>query len=78
MKRIGLVVNCSRKSALECAALATVYLKDMGASVTAEEDAAGFLRVPPFEGAETPEAVLSLGLLTAEEFDETVRPEKMV
>ena len=61
MKRIGLVVNCSRKSALECAALATVYLKDMGASVTAEEDAAGSLRVPPFEGAETPEAVLSLG-----------------
>ena len=61
VKRIGLVVNCSRKNALECAALATVYLKDMGASVTAEEDAAGFLRVPPFEGAETPEAVLSLG-----------------
>ena len=30
------------------------------------------------EGTTLKEAVLSLGLLTAEEFDETVRPEKMV
>ena len=28
--------------------------------------------------SELKEAVLALGLLTAEEFDETVRPEKMV
>ena len=30
------------------------------------------------DGTTLKEAVLSLGLLTAEEFDETVRPEKMV
>ena len=30
------------------------------------------------EGTTLKEAVLSLGLLTSEEFDETVRPEKMV
>ena len=30
------------------------------------------------DGVTLKEAVLSLGLLTAEEFDETVRPEKMV
>ena len=61
MKRIGLVVHCGSESALECAAQAAVYLTNMGASVTAEEEAAGLLRVPSFEGAETPEAVLSLG-----------------
>ena len=30
------------------------------------------------DGTTLKEAVLSLGMLTAEEFDETVRPEKMV
>ena len=30
------------------------------------------------DGTTLKEAVLALGLLTAEEFDETVRPEKMV
>ena len=59
MKRIGLVVHCGSESALECAAQAAVYLTNMGASVTAEEEAAGLLRVPSFAGAETPEAVLS-------------------
>ena len=61
MKRIGLVVHCGSADALECAALTVAHLRDRGALVTAEEEAAAMLRVPPFEGALAPEAVLSLG-----------------
>ena len=60
MKRIGLVVHCGSAGALDCAALAAAYLTDMGATVTAEEEAAGLLSVPSFAGTEPPEAVLSL------------------
>ena len=61
VKRIGLVVHCGSAGALVCAALAAAYLTDMGATVTAEEEAAGLLSVPSFAGTEPPEAVLSLG-----------------
>lgn len=42
------------------------------------EAAAGCAKKALAEGTTLKEAVLSLGLLTGEEFDETVRPEKMV
>ena len=42
------------------------------------EAAAGCAKKALAEGTTLKEAVLALGLLTAEEFDETVRPEKMV
>ena len=42
------------------------------------EAAAGCAKKALAEGTTQKEAVLALGLLTCEEFDETVRPEKMV
>ena len=42
------------------------------------EAAAGAAKKALYEGTTLKEAVLSLGLLTAEEFDQTVRPENMV
>ena len=45
---------------------------------TGYEKAAECAKKALHDGVTLKEAVLSLGLLTAEEFDETVRPEKMV
>lgn len=64
MKRIGLVVHAGRQDALAYAAQAAAYLTAQGVRVLAEADIADKLGAGALsfsQGAEVPEAILSLG-----------------
>lgn len=59
--RVGLMVHGRRADAVGCAKRAVEYLRDAGAEVLAEEDAAENLGVPAFSDAQGLDVVISMG-----------------